>query len=307
MVSRDEGTRWGWPRTIIDSDLDDRDPGLLETSHGTLIVTMVNSLAYESILADVERGNPSSVLPPSRVAAWQAASDRLTADKRRAQLGPWTIRSADGGLSWSGPSRCQVNSPHGPIALQDGRLLYLGKEVWAPHERIGVCESIDDGLSWQWLAEIPTRMGDRVDDYHELHGVEAANGTIIAHIRNHNPANLRETLQSESHDGGRSWSAPHAIGVLGRPSHLLRLKDDRLLMTYAYRLPPFGNQARVSDDCGRSWSELMVINGDGDDNDIGYPSTCQLPDGSLVTVWYESMEKRGGKAVLRQAWWELTG
>ncbi len=40
---------------------------------------------------------------------------------------------------------------------------------------------------------------------HELHAVEAANGTIIAQIRNHSDANKSWTLQSESKDGGKTW------------------------------------------------------------------------------------------------------
>ena len=122
-------------------------------------------------------------------------------------------------------------------------------------------------------------------------------------LRNHNPANAQETLQSESSDEGRTWSAPRAIGVWGLPSHLLRLRDDRLLMTYGYRRDPRGNLARLSDDHGRTWSEPIVLSDDGT-GDIGYPSTVELDDGTLVTVWYEVM--RGSPhAVLRQALWSL--
>jgi hypothetical protein len=62
------------------------------------------------------------------------------------------------------------------------------------------------------------------------------------HIRNHNKPNAGETLQSESSDGGKTWSEPHPIGVWGLPSFLLRLRDDRLLMTYGHRRAPLGNQ-----------------------------------------------------------------
>ncbi|MEI7803680.1 MAG: gliding motility-associated C-terminal domain-containing protein, partial [Bacteroidota bacterium] len=51
----------------------------------------------------------------------------------------------------------------------------------------------------------PTRQGDDATNYHELHAVETNTGKLIAHIRNHNPANDRETLQSESTDGGITW------------------------------------------------------------------------------------------------------
>jgi hypothetical protein len=125
------------------------------------------------------------------------------------------------------------------------------------------------------------------------------------HIRNHNAANHFETLQTESTDGGKTWTVPHTIGVWGFPSHLLRLHDGRLLMSYSYRRQPFGNQARISADEGRSWSAPIIISDDGASGDLGYPSTVELPDGRLVTVWYESMRGVPG-AVLRMARWSVT-
>jgi sialidase-1 len=95
-------------------------------------------------------------------------------------------------------------------------------------------------------------------------------------------------LQSESKDGGKTWSEPHSIGVWGLPSHLLRLRDGRLVMTYGHRRKPFGNQARISTDNGQTWGEAMILSGDGIGGDLGYPSTVELPDGTLLTVWYES-------------------
>ncbi|HEY2588052.1 MAG TPA: sialidase family protein, partial [Tepidisphaeraceae bacterium] len=208
------------------------------------------------------------------------------------------------GLSWSQRLPTLVNSPHGPIQLADGRLLYAGKELWTAEHRVGVCESADDGQTWRWLAAIPPRPGDSVAEYHELHAVEAGDGRLIAHIRNENKANDGETLQSESTDAGKTWSVPRSIGVWGLPCFLLRLSDGRLLMTYGHRRQPLGNQARLSDDHGRTWSDPMIISGDGTSGDLGYPSTLQLADGSLLTVWYERM-KDSPKAVLRQASWEI--
>jgi hypothetical protein len=197
-----------------------------------------------------------------------------------------------------------VNSPHGPIALTDGRLLYAGKELWKKPHRNGVCVSDDDGQTWKWLAEIPTRPGDNPADYHELHAVETADKRIIVHIRNHNKANAGETLQCESADGGKTWTEPHSIGVWGLPSHLLRLRDGRLLMSYGHRRKPFGNQARLSTDHGRTWSEPLTISDDGITGDLGYPSTVELDKGRLLTVWYEVM-KGSPRAVLRQARWRI--
>lgn len=296
--SSDGGDSWSWPEVLWDSPIDDRDSGAVETPSGSLLVTTFTSLAYESVKQQTSAWNPE------RVARWKAVELRTTPEQRRSLLDTWMLRSTDGGMTWSSPYRVPLNSPHGPVVLKDGRLLYAGKQLWVPGSKVGVCESTDDGKSWRWLADIPTRPNDSAGQYHELHAVEAANGRIIVHIRNENQANRGETLQTESTDGGRTWTAPHSIGVWGLPSHLLRLRDGRLLMSYGYRREPFGNQARISSNHGETWSEPILISGDGAGGDLGYPSSVELADGQLLTVWYES-PAGSPHAVLRQARWRL--
>jgi len=307
MVSSDNGQTWGWPQVLLDSAIDDRDAGVLETARGTILVTTFTSLAYEPTLekAQKKKAGEAGAWPAEQLSAWQAAHQRLTADQRRAELGEWMVRSTDGGVTWSARYPTLVNSPHGPTQLADGRLLYAGKELWTQAQRVGVGESLDDGRTWRWLAEIPARPGDDPKQYHELHAVEVGDSRIVVHIRNHNKPNAGETLQTESADGGKTWSVPHPIGVWGLPSFLLRLRSGKLLMTYGHRRPPFGNQARLSEDHGRTWSEPLIISGDGAGGDLGYPSTVELEDGSLLTVWYEKLNS-SPRAVLRQARWRLS-
>ena len=279
----------------MDGPIDDRDAGVLETARGTLLVTTSTSLAYVDLMQKLD---------PQHLERWQAAHQRVSPSQRQAATGVWMLRSTDHGVTGAGRYDSVVNSPHGPIQLSDGRLLYAGKDLWRGG-KVGVCESSDDGLSWQWLAEIPERAGDSHQEYHELHSAETADGRIVVHIRNHNRNHLKETLQTESSDGGKTWSLPRAIGVWGLPSHLLRLSDDRLLMSYGHRRKPFGIQARVSADHGQIWSNPILISGDGVSHDLGYPSTVELDEGSLLTVWYERMAD-SQLAVLRQARWSLS-
>ena len=300
MRSKDGGESWSFPRIVMDGPIDDRDAGVLETAKGSILITSFTSLAYESSLKSAEKNK----WPTDRIQRWTAAHERVNAEQRQQALGVWMIRSTDGGVTFSGRYDPVVNSPHGPIQISDGRLIYAGKQLWTDENRVGVAHSTDDGKTWKWLAAIPTRGGDNHCDYHELHAVETENGKLIAHIRNHNPKNARETLQTESDDGGHTSTDPHSIGVWGLPSHLLRLKDGRLLMSYGHRRKPYGNQARLSEDGGKSWSEPITVSDDGIGGDLGYPSTVQLDDNSLVTVWYEKM-KNSSRAVLRQAKWRL--
>ncbi|MDX2268753.1 MAG: sialidase family protein [Bryobacter sp.] len=292
--SLDNGQTWSAPQVLFDTPIDDRDAGLVETPTGALLVTTFTSIVYQTKLSTA----PSS---------WQDAERATTQAQKQSLLGCWMLRSTDGGLTWSAPYRVPVNSPHGPITTASGRLLYPGKDLYGSGG-IAIYESPDDGLHWRLLAPLPTRPGDNPAEYHELHGVEASPGHLIVHIRNHNPANDRETLQTESHDGGKAWTTPHPIGVWGLPSHLLRLRsgrqrDGRLLMSYGYRRDPRGNHVRTSDNGGATWSAPIILSNDGA-GDLGYPSTVELPSGELLTLWYEASPTRP-RAQLRLARYRL--
>ncbi len=306
MRSKDDGRTWGWPQVVYDSPIDDRDAGIMETPQGSILLTNFTSLHYakefEAALK-IPAGQPGSWESVKR-AEWHAAHYRLNAEDRQRELGTWMWRSTDGGVTWSSRYRAPCHSPHGPTATHDGRLVYCGVTMWTEDRIIGAWESTDDGQSWKLLGTLPTRPGDDSNSYHELHAVESGSGKLIVHLRNHNQNNQLETLQSESIDGGKTWSVPHSIGVWGFPSHLLRLKDGRLLMTYGHRRKPFGNQARLSHDGGSTWSDPLTISSDGINSDLGYPSTIECDDGTLVTVWYEILE--GSElAQLRQARWRI--
>ena len=304
--SFDQGETWTWARTILDGPIDDRDAGILETTKGTLLVTTFTSLAYVPGLqkAEVAAQQGRATMTDDQLARWQAAHRRLPTGEHDRHLGCWMLRSEDGGLNWSPASRVPLNSPHGPVNLKDGRLFYAGVALWEKHRAVGFCFSSDDGRTWSPVTELPVRDGDDASHYHELHAVEAADGRLIVQIRNHNTANKGETLQTHSNDGGKTWAVPYAIGVWGLPSHLLRLSDNRLLMSYGHRRAPLGNQARISNDNGQTWSAPIIIQGDATSGDLGYPSTAEISPGKLVTVWYEKL-KDSAFAQLRMARWEI--
>lgn len=314
--SSDNGKSWSKPKILVDSILDDRDAGICQTNKGTILVTWFTSLAWLDILRRAESGKYK--LPEAELKKMQQIKSMIDAkqfryptlksyfSKKLFGTAQWMIRSGDGGKSWSEPYSVPAMSPHGPIAISDGRLLLAGKN----RDFIGLWESRDDGITWKLVSKIKPMKGQTSRLYHELHIVEAANGTLIVHIRNHNKTYYCETLQTESRDGGKSWSEPHSIGVWGYPSHLLRLSDDKLLMSYGYRgglrNPKESNrvEVRISEDNGVSWSAPIIIADNLSSYDFGYPSTVELGNGKLLTVWYE-VQSDSSKAVLRQAIWKI--
>lgn len=289
--SADGGKTWSEGTTILDHPADDRDAGICVTNKGTILVTSFTSFAYlPALLAERKRRQEGKgTWSDERFNRWNEAHKPFeTEQAQRAELGCWMIRSEDGGKTWSDRYSSIVNSPHGPIQLKDGRLIYPGKKLWDNPKTIGICESKDDGKTWSWLANLAPIPGeDPNGQYFELHGVQADSGRIIVQIRSHASGSNQETLQTESEDGGKTWTQIHKIGVWGIPSHLTKLNDGRLLMTNGYRREPYGNQARISADEGRTWSQPFVISQCAP-CDLGYPTTVQLKDGTLVSVWYEA-------------------
>ena len=304
--SYDDGETWTYARTILDGPIDDRDAGIVETAKGTLLATTFTSLAYQPTfdrgIATATTDKPS--MSAERLARWKAAHARVPAGEHDKRLGCWMIRSEDGGKNWSPAYRVPCNSPHGPIVLNDGRLFYAGIALWTEDRIVGGWISEDDGVTWKLQSRITVRTGDDPKNYHELHAVHAADGRIVVHIRNHNSKNNRETLQTHSTDGGKTFAEPYPIGVWGLPSHLLRLSDDRLLMSYGHRRAPLGNQVRISENHGQSWSDAIIIQGDASSGDLGYPSTVELAPGRFATAWYEKL-KGSSLAQLRLARWRL--
>ena len=65
-----------------------------------------------------------------------------------------------------------------------------------------------------------------------------------------------------------------------------------------------GIEAMFSYDGGETWDTDNFIYNDKVNNDLGYPSTVELEDGSLITVFY-AKEKSDGPCVIMQTHWSF--
>ena len=63
-------------------------------------------------------------------------------------------------------------------------------------------------------------------------------------------------------------------------------------------------EVRDSYDNGKTWSEEKKIGLDSPDWDHGYPSTVELSNGDLLTVYYQK-ETQDGPCVIMQSIWQL--
>ena len=81
-----------------------------------------------------------------------------------------------------------------------------------------------------------------------------------------------------------------------------RLSDRTDHAAYGYRRSPYGQRAKISRDGGQTWSREIVLDDQGIDGDLGYPCTVELPDGSLITAYYQKLPGDNFCSVLYTKW-----
>jgi sialidase-1 len=308
-VSHDDGKTWSSPRVINDSPLDDRDAGVVSLGGERLLVSWFTSDTRQHFQR-LKVG-----LTPEEIDEWEAVFDRWTDDLMRQWLGSWVILSDDGGQTWGEPIRVPVNTPHGPIRLKSGGLLYLGKTGFRTSDRdegaIAAARSTDGGRTWDLLGSVPPCDGTRNQNYHEPHVAELPDGRLAATVRfqyagDDDPASGAQIsfslFQTESDDGGKTWTQARPTGVHGSPPHLLQHSSGALVCVYGYREAPYGQRAMISSDGGVTWASDIVIRDDGPDVDLGYPCSVEMPDRSVLTVYYQQCAANEQCSLLWSRW-----
>jgi hypothetical protein len=284
--SSDDGDSWSAPEIIRHSPLDDRDAGIIETAPGTILVSWFTSVAFESN-ADY-REHAASITPELR-GRW---------------LGNWVQRSEDGGRSWGEPIRVNASAPHGPVQLRDGRLLYLGVGKLDGERTIVAEESVDDGITWHVIGTVSHPPETAHRGLGEPHLVETASGKLVGLFRvGGEDMSERFLYQADSYDGGKTWTQARVTPMLGFPPHLIRLRDNRLLVVYGRRLSPYGQRSCLSNDDGETWdveAERVVQTAPSDD--LGYPASAQMLDSTILTIYYQ-VDQAGEKTCLMGTRW----
>jgi len=298
FFSEDEGETWTRPMVIIDTPLDDRDAGVVPFGERSVLVTSFNNTIH------AQRG-------------WNAANndsyinaylDKVDEEKAQEKyLGSTFVISHDLGKTFSEVMRMPVTTPHGPVVMNDGSLLYIGRtfsehnyvmeddhvaayklNADGTYEKLGAIDNVGEGL----LSCEPS-------------SIVLPSGKIIVHIRVQRNGYFT-IFQSESYDGAKTFTKPRQLlgQKGGAPAHLLLLKDGTLISVYGYREAPYGIRMMYSKDDGETWSTDHVLFDQGFGIDLGYPASVQLKNGDILTVYY-AQEREGGPTVIFQLKWRF--
>lgn len=280
--STDGGATWQEAEIFpaFDRECGEQDPSIQELRDGTLVI---NFFQWRVVPADEKH----RLFYPARQQYDGSWSD---------VEGPWVIRSHDEGSSWevdpvpvdSFPlPRAGTSDP--VLELDDGTLLMgiYGADPGRSVCRAYAVRSPDGGETWGQSALVARDPSGRLS-FEEPALTRTADGRLLAILRCGEPGDYQYLYQTTSDDQGRTWSDLHRTPMWGHPAHVLTLSDGRLVCSYGYRRPPFGVRACVSEDGGQTWDieGETILRDDSGSRDVGYPSTAELPDGTLLTVYY---------------------
>lgn len=298
--SFNEGKTWTKPTVFIDTQEDDRDCGIVAYGNGKVFINIFNNgiKAQEKIAEGYK--------PIKQYILSKAYLDSIDADEiDKKYSGSLYIESEDGGFNFGEIKKCPIQSPHGPCVTPEGNLIFVGNIV-GDMRKMKCYAKTPDG-DFEFLSDIKMPVEDGVELLGcEPHTIVLPNGKIIVHIRVTGGNKYNYTIfQSESNDGGKTFTDPHPIGLEhGAPAHIIRHSSGVLISSYGYRSEPYGERVMFSADDGKTWDTDYILRDDAEDGDLGYPSTVELNDGKLLTVYYQK-ESGSDHTVIMQSIWEL--
>ena len=290
--SYDNGKTYTAPAPVIDTPLDDRDAGICTFGEKGMIFTSFNNSA------DMQREHNKDD------EYCQRYIDRITEDDEKNYLGSNFRISNDCGITFGKIYSSPVTSPHGPTQLHDGTI------IWAGNNFINYGDGIEfhildtESGSFEFLGKVTTP--DKNIELCEPHLVELPDGRLLCHIRGENETAL-SVYQTVSCDKGRTWSTPERLldETGGAPPHLILLESGLLVSVYGRRKQPYGIMAMISNDYGKTWETDIRIYENTVSDDIGYPTTIELDNGELLTVFYAKENNEEDPCVIMQQRWKI--
>ena len=260
--SEDGGKTWTTSRALDPEKYQILDYSIVRAQDGALVAAFDNNKELKS--GKWAQGSPSD---------WE--------------IPVYSIRSEDGGKTWSEPVAIQrdwVGALRAMVVLKSGRIVLAAMAVQPWNHVIPVYYSDDGGKTWVKTQTI-TMEGSKINDHDgamEPKLVELKNGSVYMLIR----TTKGVFYKSISTDGGETWSKPESTGIENNNSfgELAILSDGRWVLVWnrdkkfpAFNYEPDPNDWQVKDlnydwirrrnelsiafssDEGKTWTEPVVV------------------------------------------------
>ena len=285
--STDNGETWSPPTIIFDTIVDDRESGITVLRDGRLLTHLRSVRFPETTYTGMNEGN----YPRELLDRWQDYVSKEEYKNATHLHRAFQTVSSDNGYTWSDPEH-GTDSIHGGIHLANGSLLVAS---YREHpEKLAIYTTPNPETPWDHIATLqaPPEVSDKIR-FGEPHVLQLPSGRIILMTRaTAKPYNDQSPLcklwGSYSDDNGKTWAPPYETPLWGFPPHLTLLSDDRVMVTYGHRRPPYGQRAAVSAD-GINWSldDEFILRDDALNKDLGYPVSIELSPGRILSVYYQ--------------------
>jgi Neuraminidase (sialidase) len=199
---------------------------------------------------------------------------------------PFFVTSSDRGQTWSEKKPLTAPwpnaSPYGKITVcKDGTALLSIYQM--PSNAMGILRSKDNGKTWGDYSDVPGA-------HDETQVVELPDARLMAFTRMDGD-HEHGLLLNESDDHGYSWVRSRKLLQSQQwPFDATVLASGQLLLSFGSRTGEgsFGAGVLLSKDLGKTWDleHPVLLGWDSLHKDTGYPSTVQLSDGTIVTMYY---------------------
>lgn len=297
--SVDQGKTWSCPQIVPDYNFFGTEcAGITVLGDGRL---MLNQWCFNWLPLGKARkcaDQADVILPKEILKAWGSSPEHDVSQHDMSEIEDsfmWARKSGfmnisysdDDGLSFINPSHPDPTpfaggyGLRGAIEIDKGHILLPLSD--APvYAKVFLMESMDNGVSWRVAATIGS---DPDHEFEEPAIVKCRSGKLIVVMRDNKSRHLH---QSESFDGGRIWTPPRKLAILGYPPHLNVLANGDILLTYGWRKNGFGIRATISHDEGTTWQieESTIIRDDMQNKNLGYPVTVQINEKAFYTLYY---------------------
>jgi len=295
MTSNDQGLTWSRPGTLVDTEMDDRHPTILELDDGTLFCTFFQYRLPSEAFAKYILSNDGGK-------TW---TEPLSPHPKAASFGNGSaIQLSDGTVAWAVEGKYDPKHEHNAIGIflsnDRAKTFELGAVLAADHDlyepgiaelpdgRLVVIARREGDLFWSddggrtWTEPVVT--GVELFDPHLL---TMPNGVLACFHGSYKAGGLRVIL---SRDGGETWHGPgDHYGYAVDPSvygycHPMLLPDGTVYLVYLHTGGHVGADPRTE----AIWGLRVKVHDEADGIEIlpapGSPEALGLPPEALTLL-----------------------
>lgn len=306
--SYDGGKTWSQPILVTDTPMDDRDVGVTYMGNGKMLITYFR-IACASLLKTDQSFTTADgklIKGDGTYTTWQNHKNieqkhidavleywrTLHSSEISAQS--WSRISEDYGATWSEPMLTPISTPHGPILLRNGNLLYVGRGSVAGVGGDGIYAfiSTDGGYNWQFKGKIHE---NTYLTFCEPHVVELSNGRLLVGIRVQPTEKVKigdvtyRSLGFEDATGSAIFKIDGEETATAKTYRFETQSDGTpkaVRYDYTGTLTGYRIHTSYSDDGGTTWTRSKVVTDKYGKELYGTPpQLIQLDNGAVVMTY----------------------